>query len=105
MGSVGSSRPDVWAYAPDGSRSAAQSSTAINQRMKRPPNVVPYHEFDGEARLRPDIDRQSHPLLPLARPLRIVGEVIAWRPHAPDQLQAMKDHLARLKAEGVEAID
>lgn len=38
-------------------------------------------------------------------PLRIVGEVIAWRPHAPDQLQAMKDHLARLKAEGVEAID
>jgi hypothetical protein len=38
-------------------------------------------------------------------PLRIVGEVIAWRPHAPAQLQAMKDAIARLKAEGVEAIE
>ena len=38
-------------------------------------------------------------------PLRIVGEVVGWRGHPPDQLQAMKAHLARLKAEGVEAID
>jgi len=38
-------------------------------------------------------------------PLRIVGEVIGWRGHPPEQLQAMKDHLARLKADGLEAID
>lgn len=38
-------------------------------------------------------------------PLRIVGEVIGWRGHPPEQLQAMKAHLARLKADGVEAID
>jgi rifampin ADP-ribosylating transferase len=33
-------------------------------------------------------------------PLRIVGEVQTWQPHSPEQLQAMKDGLARLTAEG-----
>ena len=33
-------------------------------------------------------------------PLRVVGEVTGWRPHSPEQLQAMKDGLARLAAEG-----
>ena len=33
-------------------------------------------------------------------PLRIVGEVAHWQGHSPEQLQAMKDGLARLKAEG-----
>lgn len=33
-------------------------------------------------------------------PLRVIGEVAAWEPHSPEQLQAMKDGLARLKAEG-----
>jgi Rifampin ADP-ribosyl transferase len=32
--------------------------------------------------------------------LRIVGEVAEWQGHSPEQLQAMKDGLARLKAEG-----
>jgi rifampin ADP-ribosylating transferase len=39
-------------------------------------------------------------------PLRIVGEVAAWEGHAPGQLQAMKDALARMEAEGgAEIID
>jgi hypothetical protein len=38
-------------------------------------------------------------------PLRILGEVMDWQPHPPEQLQAMKDHLARLKEQGIEAID
>jgi Rifampin ADP-ribosyl transferase len=38
-------------------------------------------------------------------PLRVTGEVAEWKGHPPGQLQAMKDHLERLKAEGVEAID
>ena len=38
-------------------------------------------------------------------PLRILGEVAEWQGHSPEQLQHMKDHLARLKAQGVEAID
>lgn len=33
-------------------------------------------------------------------PLRIVGEVETWQGHPPEQLQAMKDGLARLAAEG-----
>jgi hypothetical protein len=32
-------------------------------------------------------------------PLRVVGEVEDWVGHTPEQLQAMKDGLARLKAE------
>lgn len=38
-------------------------------------------------------------------PLRIVGEVIHWRGHAPEQLQAMKAGLAELDRLGVEAIE
>ncbi|MFS2112406.1 NAD(+)--rifampin ADP-ribosyltransferase [Sphingomonas sp. Sphisp140] len=38
-------------------------------------------------------------------PLRVTGEVEQWQGHAPEQLQHMKDALARLKAQGIEAID
>jgi rifampin ADP-ribosylating transferase len=38
-------------------------------------------------------------------PLRVTGEVTEWQGHAPEQLQAMKDNVARLKAEGAEIID
>ena len=33
-------------------------------------------------------------------PLRVIGEVAEWQGHSPEQLQAMKDGLARLEAEG-----
>ena len=33
-------------------------------------------------------------------PLRVTGEVLGWVGHSPEQLQQMKDNLARLKAEG-----
>lgn len=38
-------------------------------------------------------------------PLRVVGEVTDWKGHAPEQLRAMRNHLARLAAQGVEAIE
>ena len=38
-------------------------------------------------------------------PLRVLGELTDWQGHAPEQLQAMKDHLARLKEQGIEAIE
>jgi len=38
-------------------------------------------------------------------PLRIVGEVTDWQGHAPEQLKAMKDHLANLERRGVDAIE
>ena len=33
-------------------------------------------------------------------PLRVTGEVADWAGHSPEQLQAMRDNLARLSAEG-----
>ncbi|RVT89490.1 NAD(+)--rifampin ADP-ribosyltransferase [Sphingomonas crocodyli] len=38
-------------------------------------------------------------------PLRIVGEVASWEGHSPERLQAMKDAIERLRAQGIEAID
>lgn len=38
-------------------------------------------------------------------PLRVVGEVIGWVGHPPEQLQAMKDAVERMRQAGVEAID
>ena len=37
--------------------------------------------------------------------LRVVGEVKDWTGHAPEQLQAMKDNIERLRQQGIEAID
>jgi rifampin ADP-ribosylating transferase len=38
-------------------------------------------------------------------PLRVTGEVAGWEGHSAEQLKAMKDHLERLKEQGIEAID
>ena len=38
------------------------------------------------------------------RPLRVVGEVKDWTGHSPEQLQEMRDRLARLKERGEDVI-
>jgi hypothetical protein len=38
-------------------------------------------------------------------PLRVTGEITDWKGHPPEQLQAMRDGLARLTTQGVEAIE
>ncbi len=38
-------------------------------------------------------------------PVRVVEEVVDWEGHPPEVLQTMRDHLARLAEQGVEAID
>ena len=38
-------------------------------------------------------------------PLRVTGAVLDWEGHAPETLQAMRDHLAELKRLGIEAIN
>jgi hypothetical protein len=38
-------------------------------------------------------------------PLRVTGEVTEWQPHSPERLKEMRDHLERLKAQGIEVID
>ena len=35
-----------------------------------------------------------------AEPLRVTGEVLGWIGHRPEQLQRMKDNVARMQAEG-----
>jgi rifampin ADP-ribosylating transferase len=37
--------------------------------------------------------------------LRVIGEVAEWTGHTPEQLQAMKDGIARLRQQGIEAVD
>lgn len=36
---------------------------------------------------------------------KVVGEVVEWQGHTPQQLKAMKDHLEQLKQQGIEAIE
>jgi hypothetical protein len=38
-------------------------------------------------------------------PFRVVGEIAIWRGHSPEQLKAMKEGLAKLKEQGIEAIE
>jgi rifampin ADP-ribosylating transferase len=38
-------------------------------------------------------------------PLRVLGEVAEWQGHAPEVLQAMKDHIQRLTEQGIEPMD
>jgi rifampin ADP-ribosylating transferase len=38
-------------------------------------------------------------------PLRVVAEVVGWEGHPPEVLQAMRDHIAELARQGVEAIN
>ena len=38
-------------------------------------------------------------------PLRVMGEIMDWQGHSPEELKAMKDNLERLRQLGVEAIE
>ncbi|MBC7849456.1 MAG: NAD(+)--rifampin ADP-ribosyltransferase [Chitinophagaceae bacterium] len=40
-----------------------------------------------------------------AHPLQVMGEVKEWQGHSPEQLNTMKEHLERLKQQGIEAIE
>ncbi len=38
-------------------------------------------------------------------PLRIIGEILNWQGHAPEQLQTMKDSVELARQQGIEAIE
>jgi|ERR1019366_365744 rifampin ADP-ribosylating transferase len=38
-------------------------------------------------------------------PFKVVGEITIWQGHLTEQVKAMKDGLAKLKEQGIEAID
>jgi rifampin ADP-ribosylating transferase len=35
----------------------------------------------------------------------VIGEVKEWEGHSPERLQEMRDHLEKLKQQGIEAIE
>lgn len=39
------------------------------------------------------------------QPLRVTGEITEWQGHPPERLQAMRDFVERMRAQGIEAID
>ena len=68
--------------------------------------VEPTGEFVDD----PNLTDQKFPGNPTAsyrsqQPLRVTGEVEQWQGHSPEQLKHMKDHLERLKEQGIDAID
>jgi hypothetical protein len=63
--------------------------------------VEPTGEFDDD----PNLTDKKYPGNMTASyrstdPLRVTGEVLGWVGHSPEQLQQMRDNLARLKEEG-----
>jgi hypothetical protein len=38
-------------------------------------------------------------------PFKVVGEVTIWQGHSPEEVKTMKDALAKLKEQGIEAIE
>ena len=38
-------------------------------------------------------------------PLKVVGEITIWQGHTPEQIKAMNDGVAKLKEQGIEAIE
>ncbi len=38
-------------------------------------------------------------------PFKVVGEITIWQGHSREQVKTMKDHLDRLKEQGIEAIE
>ncbi|KCZ56744.1 NAD(+)--rifampin ADP-ribosyltransferase [Hyphomonas chukchiensis] len=73
------------------------------QRIYR---VVPTGAFEDD----PNLTDQKFPGNPSMSyrtrdALRIIGEVETWQGHAPDVLQAMRDHVAELARQGIEALD
>ncbi len=38
-------------------------------------------------------------------PFKIIGEISVWQGHAPEQVKAMKDALARLKEQGIDSLN
>lgn len=68
--------------------------------------VEPTGEFEND----PNLTDKRFPGNPTRsyrtrQPIRVLGEVSDWVGHAPETLQAMRNHLEQLKQAGIEAIN
>ena len=78
-------------------RATGRSGSTSSSRPARS-RTIPTSPTRNSPAIRPN------PTAPASRS-RIVGEVAEWEGHPPERLKEMKDHLERLKAQGIEAID
>jgi rifampin ADP-ribosylating transferase len=64
----------------------------------------------GEIEDDPDLTDKKFPGNPTksyrsTAPFRVVGEVCNWQSHPTEQVKVMKDHLAKLKDEGINSLN
>lgn len=67
-------------------------------------------EPTGEIENDPDLTDKKFPGNPTKsyrsdKPFRVVGEVTVWQGHPAEQVQTMKDHLEKLKAQGIQSLN
>ena len=67
-------------------------------------------EPTGEIEDDPDLTDKKFPGNPSmsyrsTQPFKVVGEVTVWHGHPAEQVQAMKDHLERLKEQGIHSLN
>jgi len=79
-------------------------------RLRHPVGEPRLVEPTGAIEDDPDLTDKEFPGNPtlscrFREPLGAIGEVAEWQGHPPEQLKARQDHLERLKAHGIEAID
>jgi rifampin ADP-ribosylating transferase len=74
------------------------------------PGIIYVVEPTGQMEDDPNLTDKKFPGNPTKSyrtlfPLKVVGEVKDWQGHSPEQLEAMKSHLADLERQGIEAIE
>lgn len=79
---------------------------ALGENRERIYLVEPSGDFEDD----PNLTDKKFPGNPTKsyrtqHPLRVIGEVASWQGHSEEQLKTMKDHLERLKQQGIEAIE
>lgn len=67
-------------------------------------------EPTGQIEDDPDLTDKKFPGNPTksyrsAHPFRVVGEVIHWQGHSVEQVKVMKDHLEKLKDQGIHSLN
>lgn len=67
-------------------------------------------EPTGEIEDDPDLTDKKFPGNPTksyrsTQPFRVVGEVTIWKGHPPEQVKTMKEHVERLKEQGINSLN
>lgn len=67
-------------------------------------------EHTGEIEDDPDLTDKKFPGNPTksyrsTKPFRVVGEVTVWKGHPIEQVKVMKDHLEKLKEQGISSLN